>query len=66
MSDSMAITCPFCLRADERDSMVAVDIQRMASRDLVTLWVCRACAFAVAKAVKKTGELPPFQEVRAE
>lgn len=66
MSDPLAVTCPLCLRADELDSMVAVPIPLHAFNPSIVMDLCRTCAFAVAKAVKKTGELPPFEEVRAE
>lgn len=58
-----SLSCPLCLEADEPAVMVDVEISRPRLKQIAHVHICRSCAFTIAKAVRKTGELPPPQEV---
>ena len=55
-------SCPLCLRADEPASMVDVQIVHHIFTPRTRVQLCRDCAFAIARAVRGTGELPPPRE----
>jgi hypothetical protein len=65
MPDSPAMTCWICLQADERDSMALLNRELVPKLPFVELAICRSCAFAIAKVIKATGELPPLPEVQS-
>ncbi len=55
-------TCPICLLADELGTMVPVDVPVPRFKESARVVLCRSCAWAIARAVKSTGELPPLGE----
>lgn len=51
--ENAARTCPLCLAADEVQSMVTVEIDRSVPRGRVAIMICRSCAGAMIRAVRK-------------
>ncbi len=56
-------TCLLCFRADETASMVHVEIPHAFASAPRSYDLCRDCSWAIARACRKTGELPPIVEV---
>jgi hypothetical protein len=63
MAELTEVTCPLCLLSDEAGAMVAVALERTRFAQLEPILICRSCAYAIARAVRKTGELPPLREI---
>ena len=49
----MVSTCPLCAGPEEVSSMVTVEIDRIIPRGRVAIVICRSCAGAVIRAVRK-------------
>ncbi len=61
--DDIRVSCPICLGAQDPADMVGALIERVFPAGIVTVELCRKCAYAIAGAVKATGEAAP-EEVK--
>ncbi len=63
MASPGAVSCAFCYDVDEPASMIEVAIDSPALKHVIKHTICRFCGYAIARAVRATGELPPPREV---
>lgn len=61
MEDFEAVSCEICLQAYGTGVMLFVRIPHAAGGGTREAVICRACAWAIGRVCRATGELPPLE-----